>query len=47
MRKTTFHSRALSPGGFTLIELIAVMAIILILGTLTFGAYQNFCTKGK
>ncbi len=47
MKNDTFHSRALSPGGFTLIELVAVMAITLILAALTFGAYQNFCTKGK
>jgi len=47
MKNQTCPSRALSPGGFTLIELVAVMAIALILATLTFGAYQNFCTKGK
>lgn len=30
-----------------MIELVAVMGITLVLATLTFGAYQNFCTKGK
>lgn len=47
MKNQTCPLRALSPGGFTLIELVAVMAIALILAALTFGAYQNFCTKGK
>ncbi len=43
-RSSTFRS---SPGGYTLIEIVVVMAILSILGTLTFSALSGAANLSK
>ena len=47
MRSSTPHSRVVRPKGFTLIELMIVIAIVGILATIAFPSFNSYLVKSR